>query len=240
MRMDQQTPAQPVVPVVEEAVPAAQVLPSVGVEVLTHVFGSLWAGWLAQSTGLFSVPERDRGERRILIATPGDVAFWLPLFWLVVCMRATCRARGGHADVDRRIATGSRVAIWSRRSNTSLFSGASALVVLLGSAVHMRARVSVCVAGSVTPSVVTPLVWSPRFRGEPGTWVCSGFVQVQWYRQGLVVFLDTLALEESCRPNEGKTAGTATCVVVWLVSTVLVWFSGAAAGPFVRGCEAER
>ncbi|MQL99917.1 hypothetical protein Taro_032645, partial [Colocasia esculenta] len=68
-----------------------------------------------------------------------------------------------------------------------MFSGASALVVLLGNAVHVRARVFVCVAGSVTPSVVTSSVGSPRFRG----------------------------------------------VVVWLVSTVLVWFT------FVRGCETE-
>ncbi|MQM00299.1 hypothetical protein Taro_033031 [Colocasia esculenta] len=97
-----------------------------------------------------------------------------------------------------------------------------------------------CVAGSLTPFVVTSIVGSPKFRGEPGTWVCSGFVPVQWYRQGLVVFLDTLALGESCRPTEGKTAGTATCVVVWLVSIVLVWFSGVAAGPFVCGCETER
>ncbi|MQL71703.1 hypothetical protein Taro_004025 [Colocasia esculenta] len=49
----------------------------------------------------------------------------------------------------------------------------------------------------VTPSVVTTSVGSPRFRGEPGTWVCSGFVPVQWYHQGLAVFLDTLTLEES-------------------------------------------
>ncbi|MQM19550.1 hypothetical protein Taro_052554 [Colocasia esculenta] len=68
-----------------------------------------------------------------------------------------------------------------------------------------------CVAGSVTPSVVTSSVGSPRFRGEPDTWVCSGFVPVQWYRQGLVVFLNTLILEESCRPTEGKMAGTAAC-----------------------------
>ncbi|MQL93838.1 hypothetical protein Taro_026487 [Colocasia esculenta] len=63
---------------------------------------------------------------------------------------------------------------------------------------------------SVAPSVVTSTVGSPRFQGEPGTWVYSGFVPVQWYCQGLVVFLDTLALEESCRPTEGKTTGTAT------------------------------
>ncbi|MQL83463.1 hypothetical protein Taro_015955 [Colocasia esculenta] len=73
-------------------------------------------------------------------------------------------------------------------------------------------------ASSVTPSMVTSTVGSPRFRvgsprfrGEPGTWVCSGFVPVQWYRQGLVIFLDTLTLEESCCPTEGKMAGTATC-----------------------------
>ncbi|MQM14809.1 hypothetical protein Taro_047744 [Colocasia esculenta] len=207
---------------------------------------------------LFSVPKRDRGARRILIATPGDVAFWLPPFWLVVCMRAACRARDGHADVDRRLATGSRVATWSRRSDTShrdrtirrvrvcdrdmsrcrdliaaqapvaitVEGGALALVVLLGNAAHMVSckLTRLC---SVAPSVVTSTVGSPRFRGEPGTWECSGFVQVQWYRQGLVIFLDTLTLEESC-------------VVVWLVSIVLVWFSGAAAGPFVRGCETER
>ncbi|MQM21098.1 hypothetical protein Taro_054132 [Colocasia esculenta] len=35
----------------------------------------------------------------------------LPLFWLVVCMRAACPALDGRADVDRRIATGSYVAI---------------------------------------------------------------------------------------------------------------------------------
>ncbi|MQM11070.1 hypothetical protein Taro_043970 [Colocasia esculenta] len=40
--------------------------------------------------------------------------FWLLPFRLVVCMRAACLARGGRADVDRRIATGSRVATWSR------------------------------------------------------------------------------------------------------------------------------
>ncbi|MQM22169.1 hypothetical protein Taro_055217 [Colocasia esculenta] len=34
--------------------------------------------------------------------------------------------------------------------------------------------------------MVTSSVGTPRFRGEPGTWVCSGFVSVQWYRQGLV------------------------------------------------------
>ncbi|MQM00506.1 hypothetical protein Taro_033241 [Colocasia esculenta] len=86
---------------------------------LQKVSGALWAGWLAQSAGLFSVPERDRGVRRVLIATPGDVAFWLPLFRLVVCMRAACHARGGRADVDGRITTGNRVATWSRRSDTS-------------------------------------------------------------------------------------------------------------------------
>ncbi|MQL71408.1 hypothetical protein Taro_003732 [Colocasia esculenta] len=73
------------------------------------VFGALWAGWLAQNTGLFSTPERDRGARRILIATPGDNAFWLPPFWLVVCMRTACHERDGRVDVDRRITTGSRV-----------------------------------------------------------------------------------------------------------------------------------
>ncbi|MQM22264.1 hypothetical protein Taro_055314 [Colocasia esculenta] len=40
-----------------------------------------------------------------------------------------------------------------------------------------------------------------------GTCVCLGLVLVQWYRRGLVSFLDTLTLRESCRPDEGKTAG---------------------------------
>ncbi|MQL71522.1 hypothetical protein Taro_003841 [Colocasia esculenta] len=79
-------------------------------QVHTQVSGALWAGWLAQSAGLFSVPERDRGARRVLIATPGDVVFWLPLFWLIVYMRTACRARGWRADVDRQIVTGSRIA----------------------------------------------------------------------------------------------------------------------------------
>ncbi|MQL80504.1 hypothetical protein Taro_012953 [Colocasia esculenta] len=241
MRMDQPAPAQPAVPVVEEAVPAAPVLPPVGVEVSPEVpahpavparlataqestalverilrtveEAAQWAAVLERTLqarqsqsqaggsgsfrlpqqsqgiskgkapsgassseiakwGLFSVPERDRGACHVLIATPEDVASWLPLFWLIVCMHAACHARGRHVDVDRRIATGSRVATWSRRS--------------------------------VMPSVVTSSVGSPKFQGESGTWVCSGFVPVQWYRQGLVVFLDTLALEESCRPTEGQ------------------------------------
>ncbi|MQL92826.1 hypothetical protein Taro_025463, partial [Colocasia esculenta] len=71
----------------------------------------LSTGIMYLSTGLFSVPKRDRVARRVLIATSGDVAFRLPLFWLVVCMRAACRALDGRADVDRRIATGSRVVI---------------------------------------------------------------------------------------------------------------------------------
>ncbi|MQM12089.1 hypothetical protein Taro_045002 [Colocasia esculenta] len=36
----------------------------------------------------------------------------------------------------------------------------------------------ILLACSVTPSVVTSTVESPRFRGEPGTWVCSGIVPV--------------------------------------------------------------
>ncbi|MQM06910.1 hypothetical protein Taro_039741 [Colocasia esculenta] len=122
--------------------------------VLTQVSGTLWAGWLAQNAGLFSIFKRDGGVRRLLIATPGDVAFWLPLFWLIVYMHAACCTRDRRADFDRRIATGSRVTTWSRRSDMSR---------------------------SVTPSMVTSLVGSPRFQGEPGTWVCSGFVPVQWH-----------------------------------------------------------
>ncbi|MQM21914.1 hypothetical protein Taro_054961 [Colocasia esculenta] len=60
-----------------------------------------------------------RGACHVLIATLGDVAFRLPLFWLVVCMRAACRALDGCADVDRQIATGSHVATKSRRCDTS-------------------------------------------------------------------------------------------------------------------------
>ncbi|MQL76571.1 hypothetical protein Taro_008960 [Colocasia esculenta] len=47
-----------------------------------------------------------------------------------------------------------------------------------------------------------------RDHNRVGLWhvcVCSGLVPVQWYRRGLVVFLDTLALRESCQPAEGKT-----------------------------------
>ncbi|MQL74433.1 hypothetical protein Taro_006794 [Colocasia esculenta] len=43
------------------------------------------------------------------------------------------------------------------------------------------------------------------------------------------------------RPESLKVIGMGLRgVVVWLVSTVLVWFSGAATGPFVRGCKTER
>ncbi|MQL76628.1 hypothetical protein Taro_009004 [Colocasia esculenta] len=67
------------------------------------------------TAGLFSIFERDGGARHLLIATLGDVVFWLPLFWLVVCMHAVCRARDRRADFDMRIATGSRVATWSQQ-----------------------------------------------------------------------------------------------------------------------------
>ncbi|MQL92300.1 hypothetical protein Taro_024914, partial [Colocasia esculenta] len=80
--------------------------------------GALWAGWLARIAYLFSVSECDRGVRRVLIVTPRDVAFWLLLFWLVIYMRTACRAWGGRADVDKLIATGSRVVTWLRRSDT--------------------------------------------------------------------------------------------------------------------------
>ncbi|MQL72839.1 hypothetical protein Taro_005182, partial [Colocasia esculenta] len=87
------------------------------------VSGALWAGWLAQNVGLFSVLERDRGARRVLIATLGDVAYRLLLFWLIVCMCAACRALDERADVDRRIATSSCVATKSRRRDTALIVG---------------------------------------------------------------------------------------------------------------------
>ncbi|MQL97950.1 hypothetical protein Taro_030646, partial [Colocasia esculenta] len=67
--------------------------------------------------------------------------------------------------------------------------------------------------GALAPvALLEHVVYVPQVLCEPGTCVCLGLVLVQWYRRGLVVFLDTLTLEESCRPAEGKTAeGSGLC-----------------------------
>ncbi|MQL71009.1 hypothetical protein Taro_003326 [Colocasia esculenta] len=59
-----------------------------------------------------------------------------------------------------------------------------------------------CVAefGGPAPIPECLFSWEPQVLCEPGICVCSGLVPVQWYRRGLVVFLDTLTLGESCRP----------------------------------------
>ncbi|MQL87894.1 hypothetical protein Taro_020452 [Colocasia esculenta] len=64
-----------------------------------------------------------------------------------------------------------------------------------------------CIAefGGPAPIPECLFSWEPQVLCEPDTCVCSGLVPVQWYCRGLVVFLDTLTLEESCRPAEGKT-----------------------------------
>ncbi|MQL89083.1 hypothetical protein Taro_021660 [Colocasia esculenta] len=72
---------------------------------------------------ILKVPYDDAfvGVRRVLIAETvetGDIVLWLPLFWLIVSMRTTCRVRDGCANVDRRIATGSRVTTWSQHGDT--------------------------------------------------------------------------------------------------------------------------
>ncbi|MQM07588.1 hypothetical protein Taro_040429 [Colocasia esculenta] len=59
----------------------------------------------AQSTHRFSAHERDKGLRRVLNVTALVVAFLLPMFWVVVCMRAACRTLGWHADINLLKAT---------------------------------------------------------------------------------------------------------------------------------------
>ncbi|MQL71722.1 hypothetical protein Taro_004030 [Colocasia esculenta] len=71
-----------------------------------------------------------------------------------------------------------------------------------------------------------------------GTCVCSGLVPVQWYYRGLVVFLDTLTLRESCRPAEGKTAEDNDLELG--PESLKVPGMGLKVGPYVRGCETER
>ncbi|MQL74985.1 hypothetical protein Taro_007350, partial [Colocasia esculenta] len=65
-------------------------------------------------------------------------------------------------------------------------------------------EVELCSVGVVCQSC--DLVGSPRFCVSQARECARGFVPVQWYRRGLVVFLDTLTLGESCCPAEGKTA----------------------------------
>ncbi|MQM15663.1 hypothetical protein Taro_048615 [Colocasia esculenta] len=63
-----------------------------------------------------------------------------------------------------------------------------------------------------------------------------GLVPVQWYRRGLVVFLDTLTLGESCRPAEGKTAeGSDFGIVVFVV----LWWYLVEVGGEVELCSLE-
>ncbi|MQM06136.1 hypothetical protein Taro_038957 [Colocasia esculenta] len=73
----------------------------------------------AQSAHTFSACERDRGVCHVLNTKALVVAFMLPLFWVVVCMRAACRTLGGHANVDSGKATASYVAFRSQRRATS-------------------------------------------------------------------------------------------------------------------------
>ncbi|MQL79630.1 hypothetical protein Taro_012079 [Colocasia esculenta] len=63
--------------------------------------------------------------------------------------------------------------------------------------------------------------WVPQVLCELGTCVCSGLLPVQWYHRGLVVFLDTLALGESCHSAEGKTLDL-TFVAARLRAVVMV------------------
>ncbi|MQL94008.1 hypothetical protein Taro_026657 [Colocasia esculenta] len=72
-----------------------------------------WFGWSPQFFGLTyvvelqldltSVTARLRG--RVLNAAAVGVAFWLPLFWVDVCMCAACRTLGWPADVRNGKAT---------------------------------------------------------------------------------------------------------------------------------------
>ncbi|MQL72588.1 hypothetical protein Taro_004940 [Colocasia esculenta] len=72
-----------------------------------------------RSTRWFTGCERDGGVRRVQVATALVVAFLLPLFWVVVCMRAACCTLGGHTGVDSKKATAFYVAFRFGRTELS-------------------------------------------------------------------------------------------------------------------------
>ncbi|MQM20476.1 hypothetical protein Taro_053496, partial [Colocasia esculenta] len=97
---------------------------SLPVRLVAEAMGCLFSGlsgpavW-AHSTRWFTSCERDGGVRRIQVATALVVEFLLPLSWVVVCMRATCRTLDRHADVNKlgQALLGQRRLLWrfSRR-----------------------------------------------------------------------------------------------------------------------------